>query len=355
MASTHSTRKQRVIVGDKTGISWTDSTWGPVRGCSRISPGCQNCYAERIAGRFSGPGKPFEGFVTLRRRHPPPPNGSDGVRHPQTGQKVTGIRAQWNGVVRLVPEHLVDPVRWRKPRRIFVSSMSDIFHEKLSNEAIAAIFGVMAACPQHTFQVLTKRAARAREWYAWLATEAASCNAGVGMTPAARCFVEAQRREPTWKNGNKLLARHDAVGAACSAPWPLPNVWLGTSVENQDAADERLRELAATPAAVRFVSCEPLLGELSLVDFFADVACRAGKTWIIAGCESGPGARRCDLAWLRSLRDQCAAADVPYFLKQATGLMRDGLGVGAGSYLKGRVIELPYLDGQQHAAFPVGG
>src|SRR5277367_1169812 len=91
------TKDGALAMGDKTGISWTDSTWGPVRGCSRISPGCQNCYAERIAGRFSGPGKPFEGFVTLRRRHPPSELGSDGVRHPQTGTTVNGIRAQWNG------------------------------------------------------------------------------------------------------------------------------------------------------------------------------------------------------------------------------------------------------------------
>ena len=342
-------------MGDKTGISWTDATWGPVRGCSRISPGCQACYAERIAARFSDPGMPYHGFAR---------------RVPKT---VGASQPRWTGVVQLVPEHLADPIKWRKPRRIFVSSMSDVFHEKLSNEAIAVIFGVMAACPQHTFQVLTKRAARVREWFAWLATEAMSCNAGVGMTPAARCFVEAQRREPM-NHGRKLLARGQIVDAALSAVWPLSNVWLGTSVENQDAGDERLPELASTPAAVRFVSCEPLLGPLSLVDFFADVACRTGKTWIIAGCESGHGARPCEVDWLRSIRDQCGRAGVAFFLKQATQvdgaytitdlrpvpqvLGRQGelipvVGVGAGSKEKGRsVIELPYLDGVQWAQFP---
>ena len=121
-------------MGDATSISWTDATWNPVRGCSRVSDGCRNCYAETVAARFSGPGQAYEGLADRARK----------------GSK-------WTGVVRMVPEHLADPMRWKRPRRIFVNSMSDLFHESLSNEQIAAVFGVMAAAPQHTFQVLTKR------------------------------------------------------------------------------------------------------------------------------------------------------------------------------------------------------
>ena len=137
------------------GIAWTDVTWNPVRGCSRVSEGCRNCYAERMATRFSGPGQPYEGLVTVPA----------GGRHGESGRARTGIRGKWNGVVRLIPERLADPLHWRRPRKVFVNSMSDLFHESLSNEQIAAVFGVMAAAPQHTFQVLTKRANRMLAWF----------------------------------------------------------------------------------------------------------------------------------------------------------------------------------------------
>lgn len=137
-------------MGETTGISWTDSTWSPLRGCSVASPGCENCYAAGIAARFSGSGLPFEGFAKKSAKRGLP---------------------QWTGKVELRPEHLADPLRWRKGRRIFVSSMSDVFHEELSNEDIAAIFGVMAAAPQHTFQVLTKRAERMKAWFDWFRAE----------------------------------------------------------------------------------------------------------------------------------------------------------------------------------------
>lgn len=379
-------------MGDKTGISWTDATWNPIRGCSRVSEGCRHCYAETVAARFSGPGQPYEG---LARRKLTIVNNEE--RDPGNRSE-----ARWTGEVRFVAERLRDPLRWKKPRRIFVNSMSDLFHEKLTNEQIAAVFGVMAAAPQHTFQVLTKRARRIREWSEWLAREAATCNAGVGMTPASRCFVEAQRAivpldlfgRPT------IIACGDVVNAATRAPWPLPNVWLGVSVEDQAAADERIPELLRTPAAVRFLSCEPLLGpvQLPVVHVFGNNRPPPGISWVIAGCESGPGARQCSVDWLRSLRDQCAAAGVPYFLKQAQatrlgwcgdhenpngdnpcgqrvtayvispstaayscGCTVEGsemgagvpLGPGDGSKRKsGGVIELPYLDGVQWAQFP---
>ena len=265
--------------------------------------------------------------------------------------RITPKGARWNGTVRMVPEHLADPLRWRKPRRIFVNSMSDLFHEALTNEQIAAVFGVMAAAPQHTFQVLTKRAKRMRE------------------------YLQVDQRAE-WSSA---LARHHLAGEhpdmLCDqiqfGDRVLPNVWLGVSVENQAAADERVPDLIRTPAAVRFLSCEPLLGGVILQgdepppalhsrSYLRGVTGDERINWVIGGCESGPGARDCDVAWLRSLRDQCAAAAVPFFLKQAVSanpfnaaMHSVGIGAGGGSKRKaGGVIELPYLDGVQHAAFP---
>lgn len=382
-------------MGDGTGISWTDASWNPIRGCSRTiaegakQSGCGDqsgggCYAERMAGRFCGHRQPYEGLV-----------------------RITPKGGRWTGEVRMVPEHLADPIRWKKPRRIFVNSMSDLFHEKLNNEQIAAVFGVMAAAPRHTFQVLTKRAKRMREWFAWLFAGA--------VTPSGKCF-EAARGTVDFGSWYRTVPQ----------TWPLPNVWLGVSVENQAAANERIPELLATPAAVRFLSCEPLLGDVDLTLHGGDIkdwdedwrydtlrgaewggtwrdeeppeATSPHLDWIIAGCESGPDARDCDVAWLRSLRNQCREADVPFFLKQAveTDLGTCGdlnnpngdrpcgkritahvvsaetaayscdctvegselgagvpLGAGDGSRRKaGGLIELPYLDGVQHAAIP---
>lgn len=364
-------------MGDKTGISWTDATWNPVRGCSRTiatgakQSGCGDgtgggCYAERTAGRFCGPGKPYEGLV-----------------------RITAKGARWTGEVRLVPEHLADPLRWRKPRRIFVNSMSDLFHEQLPFDQIAAVFGVMAAAPQHTFQVLTKRASRMRRWFELIEREASDSH----VPPAEICGIRAV---------NHCV---DLDSAGLPQVWPLPNVWLGVSVENQEAADERIPELLATPASVRFLSCEPLIGEVDLdkprcgscgeETPIVDVEGGHGTTipwcseheeegsyghwlhldggidWVIAGCESGPGARTCEVEWLRSLRDQCEEAGVAFFLKQAvearapratnSPYAADAVSCfppgpfsapGAARMKAGGVIELPYLDGVQHAAFP---
>ncbi len=366
-------------MGDKTGISWTDATWNPVRGCSRVSEGCRNCYAERVAARFSDEGQPYHGLARRILK-------TEGASQPR-----------WTGEVRFIAEHLADPLRWRNPRRIFVNSMSDLFHEKLMNEQIAAVFGVMAAAPQHTFQVLTKRATRMREWFEWVARQAAD-DGGAWTT----CL----RETCSWLSDDGVRSRlvEDGIArdGADREPWPLPNVWLGVSIENQAAADERIPELLRTPAAVRFLSCEPLLGpvtlgELALLGRFIECPdenrgaevdpcegcpampndglrggdyCGAVRgprlDWVIAGCESGHGARPCSIEWLRSLRDQCAAAGVAYFLKQATetadGLVTEGpaepggypqVWCGDGSKRKpGGVIELPYLDGVQHAEFP---
>ena len=344
-------------MSDDTGIEWTDATWNPIRGCSRVSEGCRHCYAERVAARFSGPGQPYEGLVRLSKT-------LDGV-------KPIG----WNGTVRMVAEHLADPLRWKKPRRVFVNSMSDLFHESLTNEQIAAVFGVMAAAPRHTYQVLTKRAKRMREWFAWLLAGEVS--------PSGKCYAAASGAVDfgTWWR-------------TVPQTWPLPNVWIGVSVENQAAADERIPELLATPAAVRWISAEPLIGPVRLdhmdveragnkdwcqIDALTGRHTDMGRpcpdvprlSWVVAGCESGPGARPCDVAWLRSLRDQCAKAGVAYFVKQAKHVPAcipapattpsppanngwvDVVDAGPGSKRKaGGVIGLPYLDGRQHIDMP---
>ena len=350
-------------MGD-TSISWTDKVWNPTRGCSLVSAGCTNCYAMRQAHRFAGKGKPFEGLT-----------------------KTTPTGPKWTGEVRLAPEMLALPLRWRKSQRVFVNSMSDLFHEKLTNEQIAAVFGVMAAAPRHTFQVLTKRAKRMREWFVWARGDFTEQQRGIASAPnTTRALLDAafEHLGHAWK---PALDAHWKSDEAEVDAWPLRNVWLGVSVENQDAADERIPELLTTPAAVRFLSCEPLLGEVQLFAFLKtplrDAALgklggsssTPGVDWVIAGCESGPGARKCKVEWLRSLRDDCSVARVPYFLKQAVdgeylgsipgtrhirplpttpaAKLRDAVTIGDGSKRKGGgVIELPYLDGVQHAAFP---
>lgn len=337
----------------ETKIEWADASWNPVRGCSRVSDGCLRCYAERTAARFCGPGQPYEGLIKLvtkeRVLRRDLGNGSVELRKHETRAP------RWNGEVRFVSKRLADPLKWRRPRRIFVNSMSDLFHERLTNEQIAAVFGVMAAARRHTFIILTKRARQMRAWFEWLASSVDPFPAG-----ALDLFDE----EASSQLGGVC---HLNLTATCR--WPLPNVILGVSVENQATADERIPDLLATPAAVRAISAEPLLGpvRLPIVHAFGPVPKWDGPRidWVIAGCESGPGSRPCDVAWLRSLRDQCGAARVPFFLKQARA---DELGygfnermpvtTGPGSTRKpsgavGRgIISLPYLDGVQHAAFP---
>lgn len=281
-----------------------------------------NCYAERMAARFAESGW-SQGLINLRTR-------------------------KWNGAVRLAPHKLAEPLGWKKPSTVFVNSMTDMFHEGYTNEQIAAVFGVMAATPQHTYQMLTKRAERMREWFAWRGSVAGfllpDLFALAGVDPMLYPSTAPEHVE-------------------CA--WPLPNVWLGVSVESQDATD-RIVQLLQTPAAVRFISAEPLLGHLDLTAASPNARSLAEDLdWIIAGCESGPGARPCEVEWLRSLRDQCSAAGVPYFLKQATedrslGPAKPGYSTHFpsvawyhGSKRKGGgVIELPYLDGEQHAEFP---
>lgn len=221
-------------------IEWTDATWNPVRGCTKLSPGCKHCYAETFSERFRGvAGHPFE-------------NGFD---------------------LRLVPEKLAEPVRWRTPKTIFVNSMSDLFHEFVPDAYIESVATVMELAPWHTFQVLTKRADRM-----------AALLAG-----KLRRFAQ------------------------------LPHVWWGVSVEDQKYGLPRVEHLRATPAAVRFLSIEPLLADLGTVNL-------SGIDWVIVGGESGHGARPLNPEWVRSLRRQCQRARVPFFFKQWGGVFKSRTG-----------------------------
>lgn len=331
----------------KTNISWTDKTWNPIRGCSRVSEGCRHCYAETMAARFSDPGQPYHG---LAKRTPSGP--------------------RWTNQIMVVMDHLLDPVRWTKPCMIFTNSMSDLFFEKLSNEEIAAIFGIMAVCKQHIFQVLTKRSKRMKAWFQWAST--------LTMPELLGYTYAALKDRP---DDLKAFAKADSNMGGYT--WPLPNVWIGVSVENQEAADERIPDLIACPAVIRFLSCEPLIGQVLLQGHHVTETGGShsrmylrGNTgdqrihWVIAGCESGPGARDCDHRWLRILRDQCQATGVSFFLKQARAAQEGGhrlypsgqaaraevvdvVKMGNGSKMKpGGVIERPYLDNVQHQEFP---
>jgi protein gp37 len=287
-------------MGENSKIEWTDATWNPIRDCTRKSEGCRNCYAEVMAARFSDPGQWGHGLAQRVAL----PGG--------------GIDHRWTGKVELVDSALDLPLRWRRPRRIFVNSTSDLFHEKVPDEWIDRVFAVMALAPQHTFQVLTKRPERMREYMAGLG--------GGGRTDIMSRAGGRLLRAAENATRNAPHVRYDY-----NARWPLPNVWLGTSVEDQATADDRIPHLLATPAAVRFLSAEPLLGPLSIAHAYTtgaalavlfaklergDVDPRGNLHWVICGGESGPGARPMHPDWARSLRDQCQAAGVPFFMKQ---------------------------------------
>ena len=300
-----------------TSIGWTDATWNPLRGCSKVSAGCTNCYAEKVAARFSGPGMAYEGLAT---------------RSP----------ARWTGKVRLIKKHLEDPLRWRRPRRIFVNSMSDLFHESVSDEDIARIFSIMwRSYPRHQFQVLTKRADRMHELLNRIETNRVTRFGRYAGT----CLPDIPwLHQRAWQLAN---AADPSRFASKVSDWPLPNVWIGVSVENQATADERIPRLLDTPAAVRFISAEPLLEEINLDPpgcpnghkegevIGSDGAtgfCRECGTemahgwwmgdaereldWVIVGGESGPGARPCKLAWIERVVTECQGAGVPVFVKQ---------------------------------------
>ena len=297
-------------------------TWNPTRGCSPESTGCLNCYAGTLATRFSGEVGVFEGYAERHR------TGRGG--------------AAWTGKVDLLPEKLADPLRVRMPGAIFVNSMSDLFHEELTFEEIAAVVGVMAATPWHLHMTLTKRASRMREWFEWIESaapfEAAGCHK---MSCRHSEEVERHMKRHPWKR----------------AEWPLPNWRIGVSAEDQQRWDERVPELLRCPAAFRFTSCEPLLSPIDVSKYVYDreqeIRNCARAPWcmnedqadsvlvgvvdqIIVGSESGHGARPMDLDWARSIRDQCQAAGCAFFMKQistekgvgCSGVIRPGILLG---------------------------
>ena len=231
-------------MADKTGIEWTDATWNPVTGCTKVSTGCDHCYAETVArGRLKA----------LYSARPPVVSANGHALNPFA--------------VRLWPERLMAPLKWRRPRLVFVNSMSDLFHAEIPETFIRRIFETMLQADQHRYQILTKRPGRAFRF---------------------------------WKRNHDLFDGDEI---------PL-HIWIGTSIENQRAIT-RLRQLDRLPATVRFLSCEPLLGPLSL-----DLK---RTHWVIAGGESGPKCRPMDPAWVRQIRDQCIASGVPFFFKQWGG------------------------------------
>ena len=264
-----------------TAIEWTEKTWNPTTGCDKVTPGCDNCYALTLAKRLKGMGA--EKYQ------------KDG--DPQTSGPGFGITEH--------PASLTIPHSWRKPQKVFVNSMSDLFHKGISDEFIAKVFAVMAATPRHTYQVLTKRHGRMRSL----------------LGNDGQILLEATQDEAT-------------AQALYDAGWPLPNVWLGVSVEDQKRADLRIPALLDTPAAVRFLSCEPLLGPVLLRNWvLPHCGCctpllgrscvndpgAVSVDWVIAGGESGSGFRPLNLDWVRSLRDQCVEAEVAFLFKQVGG------------------------------------
>lgn len=278
-------------MGDETNIAWTDMTWNPVRGCYPVSPGCGNCYAEKVAFRFCGPGQPYEGTIDHRGR--------------------------WNNVVRLVPEKLLEPMRKQRPRRIFVNSMSDWAHESIPFSFWCAMMAVMGGTPWHVFQPLTKRPDHLRKLFGRLDEEV------VNMLPD---------RQPIGDESVKMDARRAVYLAGCARsygigveahfelkerlreqPWPLRNLHVGVSAEDDLRWTERVGSLLQLPAALRWVSVEPQIGPIdpcTLDAWLGDL------DWIVLGGESGPKARPFNVEWAyRWIRD-CDNLGVPLFIKQ---------------------------------------
>ena len=256
-------------MASNSSIEWTETTWNPVTGCTKVSPGCDNCYAIREAHRLAG-----NPHLAVQRAY----RG--------TTQRLNG-RTNWTGLVRAIPSRLEQPLRWNKPRRVFVNSMSDLFHEDVPTTFILDVSKVMKAADWHTYQVLTKRAGRLRAL----------------LEKDLRSYAE------------------------------LKHIWWGVSVENRLHGLKRIAELRRAPAVVRFLSIEPLLEDLGEIDL-------TGIHWVIAGGESGPRSRPMKQSWLESIRDQCAAAGVAFFFKQwgAFG-PKDGVLKRVGKKTAGRTLD----------------
>jgi len=288
-------------------IEWTDKTWSVTTGCTWMSAGCDNCFAERMAKRLQTMGhKKYE-------------HGFDVVEH-------MGLLEQ--------------PFHWRKPCRVFVSSMGDLFHADISDEFVAAVFGTMAANPHLTFQILTKRPLSMIKWFNWLKSRMYS-----ESSLAMGCIKELEKIV-----GSSVIVASDFD---IPIPWPLPNVWLGVTGEDQREVDWRVPSLLKCPAVLHFISCEPMLGPIELqhergwLEPFFETDPMLNKTprlnWVICGCESGPSRRYTRKEWVKSLRDQCVTAGTPFFLKQLGGVRP-----------KDKIIKMPELGGSVWGQFPEG-
>ena len=320
-----------------TSIEWTatvhpdgrvtpGSTWNPVTGCSKVSPGCAHCYAERVAIRLWPSQYPH---VDSNTRQPIPA----GVWvHPSEPRRFTDVQCH--------EDRLDQPLRWKKPRKVFVNSMSHLFHEDVPDAFIDRVFAVMALAPQQTFQILTKRAARMHRY----------------ITRQGDDPVLSSREQVVngaiWERLGTRRGSKIEHGGNWRCRWPLPNVWLGVSVENQHFADERIPLLLQTPAAIRFISAEPLLEAIDLRRWLYPARCIStgrpmrpmperdlfGLDWVIVGGESGPGARPCYVDWIRAIKAQCRAASVPLFVKQlgAEPRAQEGVDFRDGDLFAGR-------------------
>jgi len=279
-------------MSDGTKIEWSDATWNPITGCSVVSAGCKNCYAMKLAG--------------TRLQH----------HSSRAGLTIdTSNGPVWNGQVRFNEQWLNQPLEWKRPRRIFVCAHGDLFHESVPNEWIDKVFAVMALAPWHTFQVLTKRPERMKAY----------------LQPGRAHPVGLEALAITFEHHSKHA--NSEIGKGCKLTgniahlqvWPLPNVWIGVSVEHQEAADERIPLLLETPAAIRWISAEPLLGPVSFRwaawhDYNKPVHNHLdgmkGIDWVVAGGESGANARPMHPDWVRNIRDQCNESGVAFLFKQ---------------------------------------
>jgi len=333
-----------------TNIEWTDKTWNPIIGCSKLSAGCQNCYAVTMANRLS--------------------------HNPSTPQYagLTRSATTWAGTTRLVESELTKPLKWKRGCRIFVGSMTDLFHDATRDEWIDRVFAVAALCPQHTFQILTKRPARMLEYFTKphrpgqfltvldggeiIDTPSASVRAHSAM-----CDLLPTVPGDVLNRAVRLIDERDGDGDGFIRRWPLPNVWLGVTVENQEAANGRIPLLLKTPSAKRFISVEPMIGPIDLFHikdpFYEDNPEYSGLLlstghrltfnslirkpgladhgqaldWVIAGAETGPRKRPMEHAWALELRDQCTLMRTAFFFKKGSDGSRE-------------------LDGQRWGQFP---
>lgn len=298
-------------MADKTGIQWTDASWNAMSGCDRISTGCRRCYALKMAARLK-----LMGSAHYQ-------NDGD----PRTSGPGFGFTQH--------EDALEIPSRWTRPRKIFVNSMSDMFHEGATDEFIDRMFGVMAICQRHQFQILTKRPDRMAEWFAY---DFLSEGRSVLVAQAAEYLTHEWGWKPPLIWDARDVISHGRP-AACDRNferrpfpvWPLPNVWLGVSIE-MDRFSWRADVLRNTPASIRFVSAEPLLGPLPSLDL-------TGINWLICGAESGDSAARpMNMDWVRDLRDRCKQSGTAFFLKQDAK--------------NGKKIPTPELDGETWINFP---